>query len=132
MHLFAFVYYHKYLLEEIKKHKINSGELVESDAKRLFGKGWGKGQRKAVIKWYNGHSEEDILRLVTKYRRSHTWSHKDIIKMARIKAESGGMALIFKYLMFGFKKIQNEKISENEKNVFNFISDFETVSVLLS
>ncbi len=64
---------------------------------------------------------------MTKYRRSHSWSHKDVIKMARIKAASTGIALIFKYLMFGFNKIQNEKISESDKYVFEFINDYENL-----
>lgn len=105
-----------------------SGALTEEEAKRIYGKGWGKGQRKAVIKWYNDHTEEDILRLVTKYRHSHSWTHKDVIKIAHIKAASSGIALIFKYLMFGFEKIKNEKTSESEKSVFEFISDYEKVS----
>jgi 60 kDa SS-A/Ro ribonucleoprotein len=132
LHLFAFIYYHKCVLEEIKREKLANGQLTETQANSIYGKGWGKGQRKAVIKWYNERSEEDILRLITKYRRSHSWSHKDVIKIAHIKPSNSAIAIIFKYLMFGIDKIQNEKISENEKYVFDFINDYEKVSYSLS
>ena len=111
----------------IKNERISNGELTEENANKLYGKGWGKGQRKAVTKWYNDHTEEDILRLITKHRRLHTWSHKDVIKIAHIKAASPGIEIIFKYLLFGIENIRKIKISENEKHVFEFLNDYEKV-----
>lgn len=110
------------LEEEAKK------QPAVTNIEKKYGKGWGKGQRKAVIKWYNDHCVEDMLRLVTKYRHSHTWSHKDVIRIAHIKPANDGVALIFKYLLFGFQKIENEKINENEKHLFEFLRDFENVN----
>lgn len=122
--IFAFIFYHKCLLDE-KTQKGN--ETAELTSKRTHGKGWGKGQRRILNKWYNERNEEDTLRLVTKYRHLYSWSHKDLIKMGHLKALSEPLALIFRYLMFGLDKIKNTKPNENEKGVFEFINDYESV-----
>ena len=41
---------------------------------------------------------------------------------------SKGINLIVKYVLFGFDKIKNEKVSDNEKSLFEFITDLENVS----
>lgn len=115
LYLFAFISYHKYLSES---------EAKKSTDKK-YGKGWGKGQRKVITRWYNGRNEEDLLRLVTKYTHSHQWSHKDLIKMARIKPANDSFDVIFKYILFGYEKIQNNKPNDNLQVIYDFISDKE-------
>ena len=36
-----------------------------------------------------------------------------------------------KYVLFGYEKIKNEEIGDNEKNLFEFIKDLETVSTII-
>jgi hypothetical protein len=50
--------------------------------------------------------------------------------MARIKACSDGMQLIFRYLLFGYDKIKNDKLNEYDKALFEFITDLENVLIL--
>ncbi len=47
--------------------------------------------------------------------------------MARIKACSDGMQLIFRYLLFGYDKIKNDKLNECDKTLLEFMTDYENV-----
>jgi 60 kDa SS-A/Ro ribonucleoprotein len=99
-HLFAFIYYRKYLLKaELNKLKeeLNTDSVSTSQSTNQASafnsklrRGFGNGFRKAVTKWYNSHSEEQLLRLITSYRRSHSWSNKDLFKLVRIKPKNNG------------------------------------------
>jgi 60 kDa SS-A/Ro ribonucleoprotein len=44
-------------------------------------RGWGKGLRKAVARWYTEKSPEDLAYQVTKYSQRNGWSHKDVLRL---------------------------------------------------
>lgn len=45
-------------------------------------RGWGRGARRAVSKWYADKSVEDLSYQVLKYRRRHDWSHHDVLRVS--------------------------------------------------
>ena len=77
-HLFAFEFYRKF--------------LVKDEAKKQ-GSYCGRGFKKAVHKWYHAKSGEELLKLLTEYRKSHGWSNKDFIKLFHIKPKDEGKSL---------------------------------------
>ena len=39
------------------------------------------------------------------------------------------MNLIFKYVLFGYDKVKDEKVGDNEKPLLEFIKDLESVNI---
>ncbi|KAJ3350703.1 60 kDa SS-A/Ro ribonucleoprotein [Allomyces javanicus] len=67
------------------------------------GKNWGKGQRRAIAKWYNQpRGALALARLITKYKNRSGWTHKDLLRCAHVKPASPALSLVFKYAVNGW------------------------------
>ncbi|KNE71960.1 hypothetical protein AMAG_16383 [Allomyces macrogynus ATCC 38327] len=67
------------------------------------GKNWGKGQRRAIAKWYNQpRGALALARLITKYKNRSGWTHKDLLRCAHVKPASPALSLVFKYATNGW------------------------------
>ncbi|KNE63735.1 hypothetical protein AMAG_19049 [Allomyces macrogynus ATCC 38327] len=67
------------------------------------GKNWGKGQRRAIAKWYNQpRGVLALARLITKYKNRSGWTHKDLLRCAHVKPASPALSLVFKYAINGW------------------------------
>lgn len=56
-------------------------ELAKLDGKKGFGRGW----RVSIQKWYNSKEALHLAQSVTKVTAIMNWSHKDIISLCRLK-----------------------------------------------
>ncbi len=130
IHLFAFNYYRRYLIETATQSIQPAQTSDQAAAKKLnVPKKIGRGLKKSLIKWYNEKNEMNLLRLLTQYKHSYDWSNKDIFKLIHMKPKSTGIDLIMKYVMFGYVKVKDEKPqSEIDTKLMEFINDFERVS----
>lgn len=45
-------------------------------------RGWGRGLRDAVARWYTGRSPMALAMQVTKYQQRNGWSHRDVLRKA--------------------------------------------------
>ncbi|KAI8921750.1 trove domain-containing protein [Entophlyctis helioformis] len=63
------------------------------------GRGFGKGFRKALAKWYNSKSPRDLAFLCAKYKNRNGWSHTDVLKVAHIKPASASHDKLFRRLV---------------------------------
>lgn len=54
-------------------------------------KGWGRSQRTAVSRWYNTRTSKELVELVTRFKSRAGWSHRDVFRLAHLKADSDGM-----------------------------------------
>jgi 60 kDa SS-A/Ro ribonucleoprotein len=45
-------------------------------------RGWGRGLRSAVGRWYSGQTASDLAYQVTKYQSREKWAHRDVLRMA--------------------------------------------------
>lgn len=45
-------------------------------------RGWGRGLRRAISAWYNGHEAHDLAYQAVKYRQREGWSHRDLLRLA--------------------------------------------------
>jgi len=43
-------------------------------------RGWGRGLREAVAKWYTGRTPMSLAMQVTKYQQRNGWSHRDVLR----------------------------------------------------
>lgn len=59
-------------------------EIARSDEKKGFGKGW----RVSVQKWYESKDAMQLAQLATKVPATMKWNHRDIIALSRLKLPS--------------------------------------------
>lgn len=65
-------------------------------------RGWGRGLRRAVGKWYTEKDTNSLIYQLIKYKNREGWTHKDVIAMAHPKPETHAHEYIFKTLFKGF------------------------------
>lgn len=51
-------------------------------------RGWGRGLRKGIGKWYSEKNVRDLAYQVTKYQNRNNWSHGDLLRQCHVKAEA--------------------------------------------
>lgn len=80
-------------------------------------KGWGRAHRRAICSWYfrfgeNPAMAKQLAVLITKYKNSHGWSHKDVMCLAHPKPNSeinyNGVTAIMRYIMRGFHDAEED------------------------
>lgn len=49
-------------------------------------RGWGRGLRNAIARWYDERSAKDLALQVAKYQQRDAWSHRDLLRLAHPKA----------------------------------------------
>lgn len=133
--LFAFEYYRSFLAEF--EAETNSGggasssmDTTEPDAgRKKKQRRIGRGHKKALVKWYSSKSELELMTLVTKHKHSHSWTNKDLFKLIHMKPKSEGVEFVVKYVLFGFNKVKDDKLSENFAYLSAFVNDLENVCI---
>ena len=65
-------------------------------------RGWGRGVRTAVAKWYTGKSPEALAYQMLKYPSRDGWAHRDALRLAHPKAPSPTHDLLFRYATKGW------------------------------
>lgn len=68
-------------------------------------RGWGRGARRAVARWYTDKSAEDVAHQVLKYPSRDGWAHRDVLRLAHPKATSAGHDLVFRYATKGWEGV---------------------------
>ena len=59
-------------------------------------RGWGRGLRTAIGKWYTEKSVDDLAYQVVKYKQRGSWSHLDVLRLAHPKATDERMNNFFR------------------------------------
>ncbi len=70
-------------------------------------RGWGRGLRRAVGKWYTEKDTNSLIYQLIKYKNREGWTHKDVIAMAHPKPETHAHEYIFKTLFKGFNAAES-------------------------
>ncbi|CAF0711471.1 unnamed protein product [Brachionus calyciflorus] len=129
MHLFAFEHFCD-VASEIEQSKNSSEQAEATVTNRNNSKHIGRGHKKALIKWFFNKNELDLIKLLTQYRHSFNWTIKDLLKLIHMKPKNEGHDLIMRYLLFGYRRIQDENISDEFKQVLEFIHDLEKLKYI--
>ena len=67
-------------------------------------RGWGRGVRSAVAKWYTDKPAADVAFQVAKYGQRNGWAHRDLLRLAHPKvAEGSAHNAIFHYATKGWE-----------------------------
>lgn len=62
-------------------------------------RGWGRGLRRAVARWYTERDLRDLAYQVTKYRQRGGWAHSDLLRLAHPKADTPERNALFHYII---------------------------------
>lgn len=64
-------------------------------------RGWGRGMRKAVGRWYNAQTPEALTYGLVKYQAREGYSNRDLLRLAHPKPESEEHRVLYKWVVSG-------------------------------
>jgi len=64
-------------------------------------RGWGRGLRNAVGRWYVDRSAGELARQAVKYQQRDGWSHGDLLRLAHPKGPSAEHDVVFRWMLAG-------------------------------
>ena len=64
-------------------------------------RGWGRGLRNAVGRWYADRGADDLAHQAVKYQKRDGWSHGDLLRLAHPKAPSRQHDAVFRWMLAG-------------------------------
>jgi len=70
-------------------------------------RGMGTGLRKAIARWYEAHSDKDLVYDVMKYQSRDGWSHRDVLRLAHPKV-AGRRNDILNWVVKGWPSVGEE------------------------
>lgn len=70
------------------------------DTVRQF-RGWSRGLRNAVGRWYTDRPADQLAYQLAKYQRRGSWSHRDILRLAHVTAADRATQAALRYVMAG-------------------------------
>lgn len=91
------------------------------------GIGGGRGWKKAISQWYLSWMPLDLAQLMVKNRGYFGWTHKDVIKVAHVKATAPYHNLLLKYALKGINTASTEFADNQEKIVIEVIEYLKSV-----
>jgi len=64
-------------------------------------RGWGRGLRRAVARWYTDRDVADVAYQVVKYRQRGGWSHRDLLRLSHPAVEDELYRSLFDWIVSG-------------------------------
>lgn len=114
-------------------------KLYETINSKLYNTtGWTSSIKQMMSDWYQTKTYSELMYHVTKYQNRHTWSHKDILRLAHIKPKDDTYNDIFRYITKGKLNMDNEKLEylnileqlKNECNVDKVAEYIQTYNLV--
>ena len=78
-------------------------------------RGWGRGLRKAVGRWYNEAAAEQVTYQAMKYQSRNGWSHRDALRLAHPVPATEEHKAIYKWIVDGELTAENARLEAFEK-----------------
>lgn len=66
-------------------------------------RGWGRGLRKAIARWYLERTPEQLAMQVIKYQSRDKWSHKDLLRLSHAAPGSAEQDAVFRWVVNGLE-----------------------------
>ena len=54
-------------------------------------RGWGRGLRRAVARWYEGKTSDNLAYQMVKYQSRDGWAQRDLLRLAHPEVAKGGV-----------------------------------------
>jgi len=77
-------------------------------------RGWGRGVRKAVGRWYTAKTPDALAYQMLKYQARDGWAHRDALRLAHPKAPSYEHDVLFRYATKGWESIAGSNALRTE------------------
>lgn len=77
-------------------------------------RGWGRGVRTAVGRWYTAKSPSSVAYQVLKYQARDGWSHRDALRLAHPKAPTFEHDLVFRYVTQGWEGVAEAGVTRSD------------------
>lgn len=78
-------------------------------------RGWGRGMRKAIQRWYNQAPVADLTYQAIKYQQRNGWSHRDLLRLAHPKPLTEEHRVLYKWIVDGEVAGENPRLEAFEK-----------------
>jgi 60 kDa SS-A/Ro ribonucleoprotein len=72
-------------------------------------RGWGRGVRNAVSRWYTRQAPAELAYQLLKYQSRDGWTHRDALRLAHPKAPTATHDLLFRYAVKGWEGVVEAK-----------------------
>ncbi len=73
-------------------------------------RGWGRGLRNAVGRWYVGRDADELAHQAVKYQQRDGWSHGDLLRLAHPKAPSPQHDAVFRWMLAGTDSLGEREV----------------------
>ncbi len=73
-------------------------------------RGWGRGLRNAVSRWYVSREADDLARQAVKYQQRDGWAHSDLLRLAHPKAPSVQHDVVFRWMLAGAEALGEREV----------------------
>jgi len=73
-------------------------------------RGWGRGLRNAVGRWYLDRDADDLAHQAVKYQQRDGWSHADLLRLAHPKAPSVQHDAVFRWMLAGADSLGEREV----------------------
>lgn len=73
-------------------------------------RGWGRGLRNAVGRWYVSREADDLAHQAVKYQQRDGWSHADLLRLAHPVAPSPRHDAVFRWLLTGTDSLGEREV----------------------
>jgi len=86
-------------------------------------RGWGRGLRNAVGRWYISREADDLAHQAVKYQQRDGWSHSDLLRLAHPKAPSAQHDAVFRWMLAGADSLGDREVKRKvrgEDRVANY------------
>jgi 60 kDa SS-A/Ro ribonucleoprotein len=107
-------------------------------------RGWGRGLRNAVGRWYVDRGVDDLAHQAVKYQQRDGWSHADLLRLAHPKAPSVQHDAVFRWMLAGTDSLGEREVKRKVRGedrlakyaavgeLPKFIGAFERVKITTS
>jgi 60 kDa SS-A/Ro ribonucleoprotein len=73
-------------------------------------RGWGRGLRNAVGRWYVNREADDLAHQAVKYQQRDGWTHGDLLRLAHPKAPSVQHDAVFRWMLAGADSLGEREV----------------------
>ena len=73
-------------------------------------RGWGRGLRNAVGRWYVDRGRDDLAHQAVKYQQRDGWSHADLLRLAHPVAPSAQHDAVFRWMLNGTDSLGEREV----------------------
>lgn len=74
-------------------------------------RGWGRGLRKAVARWYLDRKVDDLALQVVKYQQRDGWSHADLLRLAHPEPVNATQQSVLRWVLLGAEGLGERQVA---------------------